>query len=282
MHTQKILILHPGAMGSAVASRLRDNGHDIYWLPAGRSRDTQERARQAGLQAFESLTEGVAQCAVVVSICPPHAALSLAAEVAQQGFTGHYIDANAVAPQTSAQVAEIVSAAGASYTDGGIIGPPPADSRKARLYLSGPEAAKLAPLFDTPALTAIALDGGEYSASALKMCFAGWNKARTALLLNLRALAAEHEVDDALLAEWAQMDPAVVRLFDSGSVNSNALKAWRWSAEMTEIATTFEAAGLPGDFHHGAAEVFQRLEAFKDEKQAPALAALTDSLRRGK
>ncbi len=48
-----------------------------------------------------------------------------------------------------------------------------------------------------------------------------------------------------------------------------AAKAWRWVAEMEEIAATFEAAGLPDGFHRAAAEVYRRLEQFKDGAAAP-------------
>jgi hypothetical protein len=57
------------------------------------------------------------------------------------------------------------------------------------------------------------------------------------------------------------------------------LKAWRFAPEMDEIAATFRAAGLPGEFHSGAAELFRRLAAFKDRATPPeideVLAALT-------
>lgn len=41
-------------------------------------------------------------------------------------------------------------------------------------------------------------------------------------------------------------------------------KAWRFTDEMREIAASFGAAGLPSEFHQGAAEIYARLERFKD------------------
>ena len=58
-----------------------------------------------------------------MSVCPPHAALDIARQVA--GFGGVYVDANAISPLTAREVAGIVEAGGASYVDGGIIGTPP-------------------------------------------------------------------------------------------------------------------------------------------------------------
>ena len=63
-------------------------------------------------------------------------------------------------------------------------------------------------------------------------------------------------------------------------VTVSARKAWRWIAEMEEIAASFEAAGLPGGFHLAAAEIHRRLEGFKDAAKAPALAEVTAALSR--
>jgi len=42
-----------------------------------------------------------------------------------------------------------------------------------------------------------------------------------------------------------------------------APKAWRFVAEMQEIAATFEAAGVPDGFHRAAGDIFARLADFK-------------------
>lgn len=285
MTDNNVLLLHPGEMGSAIGARLRSKGLHVLWAGQGRSDQSRLRAQQADLSDCETVAQGLQSCRTVISICPPHGAIDLAQQVADQGFTGRYVDANAISPQSSAQVAAIVSSAGASFTDGSVIGPPPAGSRSARLYLSGSDAPELAELLSAAPLTATALSGGDFAASALKMCFGGWNKARTALLINLRTLAAKHGVDGALMAEWAGMDPAVLRLFDpdnSSSVMGNARKAWRWSGEMREIAATFEQAELPGDFHTGAAEVFDRLECFRDATGQPDFEAMAAALMNAK
>jgi len=226
----------------------------------------------------------LAQADLVISVCPPHGAVDLATEVCRYSFDGIYLDANAIAPQTSEQIATIVKQSGAHYLDGGIIGPPPRGQSKSRLYLSGPHAQDLAPVLDSGPLSCIALPGDIGSASALKMCFSGWNKARAGLLMNLRTLAATHSVDDALLAELQTMDPDVMRFFDEqkpgGTVMATARKAWRWAPEMLEIAATFEAANLPAGYHHGAAQVFERLSEFKDSTDVPAFEAIAQVLRK--
>ena len=42
-------VMHPGAMGSAVGAALRAGGHEVLWAAEGRSDETAQRARRAGL-----------------------------------------------------------------------------------------------------------------------------------------------------------------------------------------------------------------------------------------
>ena len=43
----RVAILHPGEMGAALGSALVDVGHEVCWLPAGRSAATRRRAAAA-------------------------------------------------------------------------------------------------------------------------------------------------------------------------------------------------------------------------------------------
>ena len=47
---------------------------------------------------------------------------------------------------------------------------------------------------------------------------------------------------------------------------------------MYEIADTFDAVGIPGNFHRAAAEVYHRLASFKDETEPPTLDAVLAQL----
>src|SRR6185503_12624732 len=114
-------LLHPGEMGAAVGKCLAGAGHRVLWVAEGRSAATKERAEAAGLTGVP-FTEMVTRSDVIVSVCPPHAALDMARQVA--GFRGLYLDANAISPATAGEVAAIVEAGGADFADGGIIGPP--------------------------------------------------------------------------------------------------------------------------------------------------------------
>lgn len=256
-------------MGERVGFAAASTGADVIWSSAGRGASTGERAARAGLRDAGRLAAALKAADVVFSVVPPHAALDTATTVAEHGFAGIYVDMNAVSPQTGSAVAETVSASGASYVDGGIIGPPPKASGDTRLYLAGPKAAEVVTLFAGSVLDALILDEvhGSTAASALKMAYAGWTKASSALLMSVRALARANGVEQALLAEW-DLSQAGTTARSASVANANAHKAWRFVAEMEEIAKTMQAADLPSGFHLGAAELYQRLESFKDDTQA--------------
>ena len=249
-------LLHPGEMGAAVGGSLVLVGHEVLWDPAGRSRATTGRALSAELTGvkFDRL---IAKSSVILSICPPHAALDVAHQVAAAGYAGCYVDANAISAATAEQVAAVVTAAGASYVDGGIIGQPPEAPGYTRLYLSGPQASEVRVLFKRSRVDARIAEGPLYAASTVKMAYAAWTKGSSALLLAARALARAGGVVRTLLAEWQLSQPNLTAQSER-SAAAAAAKGWRWIGEMEEIAASMSAVGLPDGFHEAAAEVFDR------------------------
>jgi 3-hydroxyisobutyrate dehydrogenase-like beta-hydroxyacid dehydrogenase len=269
-------LLHPGEMGSAVGQCLAAAGHEVLWAPEGRSAETAARAGAAGLTAADDLADLIRRADVIMSVCPPHAAVGIARQVAQAqpaAFGGVYVDANAISPATAREIAAIVEAGRASYVDGGIIGTPPVAPGFIRIYLSGRRAEEVRALFDGTAADArlVERDGDNHeagdeagdeagAASAVKMAYASWTKGSAALLLTARALARAEGVEDALLAEWGISQPGLAERWTRATWSA-AEKGWRWIAEMEEIAASMATAGLPEGFHQAAAEVYRRSQA---------------------
>ena len=223
-------LLHPGEMGAAVGARIDG---EVVWASAGRSEATRDRA--AGFRDVGALAALLNEAEVVLSICPPHAALDVAR--ACSGFDGMYLDANAISPQRAREIASLHP----RYVDGGIIGGPDAPT----LYLSGDEAASVASLFTLE--TRVVPD-----ASAVKMVYAAWSKGTAAMLLAIHDVAQRYGVED----EWRHAAPELQNRL-AAAESSAARKGWRWVGEMEEIADTFAAAGEPDGFHRAAAEVFR-------------------------
>ena len=278
MDKMTIGLLHPGEMGSMVGAAARANGLRVLWASDGRGGQTVARATAAGLEDVKTLAPLVAASQVIVSVCPPHAAVDLARLVMARSFSGIYVDGNAVAPSTGREIGKIVTGGGATFVDGGIVGPPPRSRGTTRLYLSGAEAARIARLFEEGALEAIAIEGGPGAASALKMAYAAYTKGTSALLMGVRALAAQAGVDKPLQDEWARSQPGLGTKSESAA-RDNARKAWRFTGEMAEIAATFEDAGLPGGFFVAAGEIYDRLAAYKDAAEPPSLEEVLKALR---
>jgi 3-hydroxyisobutyrate dehydrogenase-like beta-hydroxyacid dehydrogenase len=272
-----VTLLHPGEMGAAVGGCLSGRGLRVLWVSAGRTPATRARARASALEEMPRLGNALEASDIVLSICPPHAAVDVAGAVAKTQFRGIYVDANAIAPTTTRKIGRIIEAGCATFVDGAIIGPPPTSERRTRLYLAGPSREEVAALFQNTHLQAIAIEDPVGAASALKMCYAAWSKGTTALLLSIRALAQSEGVDTRLLQEWSLSYPGPLQ--QSDKIPGIARKAWRWVAEMEEIAESFEAAELSGGFHRAAADVYGRLADFKEQAGTPALAAMIAQLR---
>ncbi|HEY7217475.1 MAG TPA: DUF1932 domain-containing protein [Candidatus Binatia bacterium] len=280
MQIKTIALLHPGNMGATIGAAAATSGAQVLWASNGRSEASRKRAGSAGLKDAINVDDAVRQSQVVLSVCPPHAAVDLAKEVAAMNFRGIYVDANAVSRATAEEIGAIMTQSSASFVDGGIIGSPVKQAGTTRLYLSGERAEDIAQLFAASMLDARTIGNKPGAASALKMAYAAWTKCTDVLVLAIRAFAAHEGIETALLDEWSVSQPALAKKCDRAAAVA-VPKAWRYVGEMDEIAAAFETAGLPNGFHRAAAQFCERLTEFKDQTDpAPTIAAVIDVLSR--
>jgi 3-hydroxyisobutyrate dehydrogenase-like beta-hydroxyacid dehydrogenase len=258
----RIAVIAPGAMGAAVAQRLRARGADVAITLHHRS--AASAARAAGLATKASEAELAGWADAILSILPPGDALALARRLAPALAPGKiYADCNAVSPATVQSIA--VALPQARFVDVGIIGGPPgAEGKGPRLYASGDAAAALRPLQDW-GIDLRPIEGGIGAASALKMSYAGITKGLTALGSAMALGAVQSGAAAALRAELEASQPDLVRALDRG-VPDMFVKAYRWVAEMEEIA------GYLGDLP--AAPIYQAMarhyEAIAADQASPA------------
>jgi 3-hydroxyisobutyrate dehydrogenase-like beta-hydroxyacid dehydrogenase len=260
-------VLHPGEMGAAVAAQARRKGARVLWCPSGRSQATHHRARLAGLVAVQDLGRMLDEAQVVLSICPPAAAQQVATRVAEHGYQGLYVEANATSPQRCARIAERLVQTGARVVDAALFGAPPRDGGpKAGLYLAGdwPDIEKAGYLFTGTEVEPVALDGGLGAASALKMAYASYQKGTRVLAAVAHALAAHHGVTEHLVTEAAQSPGSALAQPDE--LTEVAARAWRWAPELHEIADTLQAEELPADLALAAANILFRWHDDKDDE----------------
>jgi 3-hydroxyisobutyrate dehydrogenase-like beta-hydroxyacid dehydrogenase len=251
----RVGLLFPGEMGALVGSAVQG---EVLWASEGRSEATRRRAE--AFRDVGTVRELVSESDLVISLCPPAIAEDVAGEVAAEGFDGIYVEANAIAPERVERIAGYLRC-----VDGAVI-----SRTDVNLYLSGDpsDVGAVADLFRSGEVNAIPLEGGVGSASALKMAFGGWNKIGSALTAQAYAIARAYGVEEALAAEGVEGD-RILRA---------APKAWRWAPEMEEVADTCASLELPDGIGRGAAELFRRWEAHRD--QPAELDQLLDDLTR--
>ena len=270
MKTTKIGFLHPGAMGISLAVSAQKSGYEACWISDRRSAETRSRAEEHALNDLGTLTHLTQTCPVIVSICPPHAAVDVAKSVAASSYTGLYIDANAIAPQTAQHIQYTVEKGGARFVDGGVIGGPAWEAGTTWLHLSGKDADEAAAFFSAGPLETNIVGDEIGQASALKMAFAAYSKGTTALLAGILATAEHFGVRGDLEEQWEKYDPGFAEQAQN-RVRRVTRKAWRFAGEMDEIASTFWEADLPRGFHEAAGEIYRRMANFKDEEDLPEL-----------
>ena len=257
-------------MGASIAAAVRQTGRTVYWVSEGRSEESRKRAEKADLTDAGSLAEMAKRCGMVLSVCPPEFSRDVAASVADSGFEGIYVDANAISPDRSREVGAILESSGISYVDGGIVGGPNFGEGRSFLYLAGVLASRVPEVFEGSGLNVVVLDGPLGLASALKMCYAAWTKGTKALLGGILSVAEKENVRDKLVQQWKVSQKPLYEKAEA-QVRQTTAKAWRFAGEMEEIADTFVTAGLPEGFHRAAAEIYRRQARFKGAPELPSL-----------
>ncbi len=260
MPSGTVAIVSPGDMGHNVGKALKAEGLRIVTCLAGRSERTRTLAGQAGFENIPSLEEMLDAADLVVSIMPParalEAAKTFAAALKRAGKAPPYADCNATSPQTSRQIGDVITAAGVAYIDGGIIGTPPGrGANPTRFYVSGPAAAAMA-ILQGPHIKVVDLGDEIGRASAIKMCYAGFNKATWALHAAALLTAERFGVSDEFHGELRSSQPRIFAEMER-MVPRLPLDAERWIGEMHEIAATFDGVGVTPHFHVAAAEIFE-------------------------
>ena len=243
-----------------MGARLVEHGAEVWTVLAGRSPASAARAETAEMLDVDVRQIGAAD--LVLSIVPPGEAVSLARSLSpvmrEAARKPIYADCNAVSPQTVAAIAAEVEAAGVRFVDAGIIGGPPKPGTPGpQIYTSGPDAPALDMLAQY-GLRVSDLGGPVGAASGLKMSYAGITKGLTALASAMMLAATRFGAAPALAAELAASQPDLLK-YMTRSVPDMYPKAYRWVAEMQEIAAFASENAPTRDIYTGIAALYDEL-----------------------
>ncbi len=251
-----IAILSPGAMGSAISARLVEHGARVLTSLDGRSASTVDRARAAGMEDVSP--ETIASADLILSIVPPGEAVALAkALVTRLRESRHkpvYIDCNALSPKTKTEIAGTLAETGCDIIDGAIVGAPP---QGPRIYVSGDQSDR-ASVLRTLGLDLRPIDGPIGAAAALKMSYAGINKGIMAIGTAMLLAASRSGASTGLYHELGESLPQLLSKFETG-IPDMYPKAYRWVAEMREIAAFLGEDKAAAKMFEGAAQLYDRI-----------------------
>ena len=258
MSFKTVGILSPGAMGHAVGQVLGSNGLRVITCLEGRSDRTRGLADKAGIADAGTYGDLVKQADMVLSIMVPaqagNAAQMVAEAIKETGADLTYVDCNAISPQTTRQVGDVIEQAGGHFVDASIIGGPPKGNGTTRFYAAGPRASVFEELSQY-GLNVRVLSDQIGHASAIKMCYAGLTKGLTAMCTELLVAAELLGISEPLAREFQQSQAAMYQRMERG-IPGILDRARRFEGEMEEIAKTFGFVGLTPKMHEGAAEVY--------------------------
>jgi 3-hydroxyisobutyrate dehydrogenase-like beta-hydroxyacid dehydrogenase len=271
-----VAVIAPGMMGAAVAKRLVSRGLKVLTSLKGRSGESEARAKDAGMTAAGE--EEIAASDFILSIIPPGDATALAQRFAPSLTASNskpvYVDCNAISPPTVERIASIIAPTGSSFVDAGIIGSPPKDNDAGpRFYASGDGAPRFAALRNF-GLDVRVLDGALSAASAMKMSYAGITKGTQAIGAAMLLAATRGGTADALLAELTASQPQILAWLKRG-LSLMPSKAYRWVAEMHEIANFVGEDPAAHELYAGAAHFYEQIarDFAGDKQQVAALEA---------
>ncbi len=208
-----IAILYGGDLGSSLGRLIKSKtSHRVVTTCENRSRRTQSRAIQAGIEVFDSLAETLHSASVILSIVLPEAALAVAQQCAERREMLDpdciFVDLNSIDLNTVDAISKTLGEASINFVDGAIHGGAANLEKLGVAYLSGPLAPKVDELL-RPAMRTVLLDGSIGQASRMKILMAGFSKGLNLLFTEIASVAYQSDMFDTFQAEFRKFYPEI-------------------------------------------------------------------------
>tara|TARA_B110000014_G_scaffold134068_1_gene92685 strand:- start:53 stop:931 length:879 start_codon:yes stop_codon:yes gene_type:complete len=259
MPINTVAILSPGDMGHAVGQLLKQHELRVITCLTGRSERTRGLAEIAGIEDIEDFDEMVKTSDLIMSITVSEIVPALCKEVAAaiQRTKNKllFAECNALSPETTKSMEQIITEAGGRFVDASIIGGPPRNGASPRFYTSGPNANEFEHMREF-GLDVRNIGPNTGQASGIKMCYAAMTKGTAALHSQLLLAAETLGLYEPLMNEFASGHQAVIDRME-GWIPGVPAKSRRWVSEMQEIEATFQELGMTPHIFEGVADMYR-------------------------
>ncbi|GIT69236.1 MAG: 6-phosphogluconate dehydrogenase [Chloroflexota bacterium] len=259
MPINTVAILSPGDMGHAVGQLLKEHELRVITCLTGRSERTKGLAEIAGIEDIEDFDEMVKTSDLIMSITVSEIVPALCKEIAgaiqRTDSNLLFAECNALSPETTKSMEQIITGVGGNFVDASIIGGPPRNGISPRFYTSGPNASEFEQMREF-GLDVRNIGPNTGQASGIKMCYAAMTKGTAALHSQLLLAAETLGLYEPLMSEFASGHKAVIDRME-GWIPGVPAKSRRWVSEMQEIEATFQELGMTPHIFEGVADMYR-------------------------
>ena len=252
-------ILHCGDMGSAVGLALRESNRRVVTTCEGRSPETEEQARSAGVEILPTVGDVVARSDIVFSLVLPSAAVEVARRYAEcrvrNRRPGLFVEANAIGLKTLEQIDRVMARHGHPWVDAAIHGGAKQLRERGVLLVSGARAREIERMCGES--FHVSWMGAQIgSASRVKLLLSGVSKTLVAMFLEIGILAERNEMLDSWLDNCQRFYPEIMTAVER-MLPTYPRHALRRAAEVRELGELGGSFGLQLGVTRAVGEVLE-------------------------
>jgi len=257
-----IAILYPGDMGQAIAKELISANFRVISASNGRSTNTIERIKNAGIEDVKTIENIVKEADYIISLTNAEASISVAksvaAEMELQKKYPVFIDMNSNNPETVSEIQQIITNTKGLFINAAVLGNSNKVATNAKIIVSGNNTKQF---IDTIGQVFHVKNVGPdiTSASAFKLLFAMVNKSMNGLFFETMIAASHYGFIDELNNELESFLPGTYQdLVKTTPTYPQHIK--RRITEMDELVKMLKAENLPFHYALSAQETFEQLD----------------------
>lgn len=258
---EKIAILYPGDMGGHVAKVLTEKGYGIISYLQERNTETKKQAKLSGIISLASLSAVAKEADFVISLVPPNAVLEVAKKyiaATDSESKARFIDMNAKSVKVAEKLSEMFKSAVIPFCNACIIGRAAFVAEEGIIYYSGEVSKSFESIFGS-CFRVVYLGDNVASATAFKMCFAGFNKTITAAFFETARAANHYKILHSLFEEIENKMPGIIKDI-SKIIGTYPKHIVRRKTEMESLAEMLKDEGLPNYIAKASAQVFNNID----------------------